>query len=202
MNFNENEKQNKVKQIVELAFREITKKGFFDIEKGNAPIPVVWNEPMSIIPNTMFSYVNDCGYGCCFVFSAYMMAILNRYGINCYMIGSKEDTGIRASVMYEDNGEFYIANPVEDIEYFTSHNIKPEDRASYYEGDSATMHINDSKHNDSRYTLDEFCQKYGIMWVIGSMNKNSKDTLCNQINSMGNRTIMPPEECNYDVKKL
>lgn len=195
-------KENKVKKIVELAFREITRKGYFDIEKGNAPIPGVWNEAMSKVPNAMTDYVNECGYGCCFVFSAYMMAVLNKYGINSYMIGTVEDTGTRASVMYEDNGEFYIANPVEDIEYFTEHNIKPEDRCDFYDGDSATMIIDGTKHNDSRYTLDEFCEKYGTMWVIGSMNNNSQDTLGEQFSSMQNRTIMPPEQANYDVKKL
>lgn len=194
--------RNNIKRIVELAFREITKKGYFDIEKGNAPIPGIWNEAMSKIPNAMTDYVNECGYGCCFVFSAYMIEILNKYGINSYMIGTVEDTGTRASVMYEDNGEFYFANPVEDIEYFTEHNIKPEDRADFYDGDSATMTIDGNKHNDSRYTLDEFCKKYGTMWVIGSMNNNSQDTLGTQFSSMQNRTIMPPEQANYDIKKL
>lgn len=35
--------RNNIKRIVELAFREITKKGYFDIEKGNAPVPGIWN---------------------------------------------------------------------------------------------------------------------------------------------------------------
>ena len=80
MEFN---KENKIKQIVELAFRKITRKGYFDIEKGNAPIPGVWNKAMSTIPTTMVNYVNDCGYGCCFVFSAYLplyLARFRRYG--------------------------------------------------------------------------------------------------------------------------
>lgn len=192
----------KVEQIVELAFREITKRGYFDIVKGNAPIPGVWNEAMSNIPNTMVDYVNECGYGCCFVFSAYMMNILNRYGINSYMIGTVEGTGTRASVMYEDNGEFYVANPVEDIEYFTEHNIKPEDRAAYYDGNSATMIVDGKKHNDSRFTLEEFTERYGTIWVIGSMNNDSKETLGTQFSSMVSRTIMPPEQANYDYKKL
>ena len=195
-------KENKIKQIVELAFREITRKGYFDIEKGNAPIPGVWNKAMSTIPTTMVNYVNDCGYGCCFVFSAYLMSILNKYGINNYMIGTVEDTGTRASVMYEDNGEFYIANPVEDIEYFTSHNIKPEDRDNYYGGNSATMYVEGKKHDDSRYTLDEFCEKYGTMWIIGRMNENAEEILSTQFASMQDRTIMPPEKRNYDIQLI
>ncbi len=197
-----NNKQNKVKPIVELAFRKITEKGYFDIENGDIPIPEIWNEPMSSIPNTMSNYVDTCGYGNCFVFSACMMSILNKYGINSYMIGTMEDTKIKTAVMYEDGGEFYVANPAEDIEYFTSHNIRSEDRADYYDGDSATVCINENKHNNSRYTLDEFCEKYGTIWVIGNMNENSQDTLETQFASMESRTIMPPEKRNYDVKQL
>ena len=192
----------KVTKIVELAFREITKKGFFDIEKGNAPIPGVWNEPMSTIPSAMTEYVDECGYGCCFVFSSYMMKILNNYKINNYMIGTIEDTGTRASVMYEDNGEFYIANPVEDIEYFTKNNICPEDRENYYDGDTATMVIDGIRHNDSRYTLEDFEKKYGKIWVIGSMDKESNITLCDSMGTSAERIIMPPELANYDVKRL
>ena len=64
------------------------------------------------------------------------------------------------------------------------------------------MIIDGNKHNDSRYTLEEFCKKYGTMWIIGSMNEEAKETLATQFSSMTTRTIMPPEEENYDVKKL
>lgn len=203
MNLNEkNNKENKTKQIVELAFRAITQKGYFDIQRGNAPIPEVADKAMSTIPEAMTEYVDECGFGCCFVFSAYMMAILNKYSINNYMIGTAEGSGLRASVMYEDDGEFYVANPVEDIEYFTEHNVKPEERANYYDGDGATMIVDGKKHNDSRYTLEEFCKKYGTMCVIGSMNANAQDTLNAQVASKTSRTIMPPEKANYDSKKL
>ena len=192
----------KVNKIIELAFRDITKKGYFDIEKGNAPIPAVYNKPMSGIPDAMTKYVNECGYGCCFVFSAYMMKILNDYEINNYMIGTVEGNGVRASVMYEDDGEFYIANPVEDIEYFTENDVDSSDRKDYYIGDSATMIINGIVHDDSRYTLEEFEDKYGKMWIIGSMNKDSNDTLETAMETAFERIIMPPEMANYKTNKL
>ena len=191
-----------ISKIIELAFRKITQKGVFDIEKGNAPIPSVFNEPMSIIPEVMTKYVNECGYGCCFVFSSYMINIINQYKINSFLVGTIEDTGIRASVMYEENGIFYIANPVEDIEYFTANNVKPDDREKYYIGDSATMNINGITHNDSRYTLEEFEKKYGKIWIIGSMNQNSNCTLANAMQTMYDRIIMPGEEANFDKNKL
>ena len=190
------------KKIVELAFREITEKGFFDIEKGNAPIPNVVNKPMSQIPNIMSKYVNECGYGCCFVFSSYMINTLNRFGINCYLIGSKEEKGIRASVMYEDNGIFYIANPVEDIEYFTEHNILPENRYRFYKENSTDIIIDGKIFNTSSYTLDEFSRKYGKIWVIGSMNSTSNNTLSSSMKTCSKRVIMPTDFANYNVKKL
>ena len=61
------------------------------------------------------------------------LEILSKYNINAYMVTSIEGNGIRASVLYEDNGEMFIANPVEDIEYFTEKKIRPEDRYKYFE---------------------------------------------------------------------
>ena len=191
-----------IAKIVDIAFRKITEIGFFDEEKGNEPIGPIYNKPMSIIPGAMTRYVNDSGYGCCFVFSAYMMNILNKYNINNYMIATREGNGTRASVMYEDNGKFYVANPVEDIEYFTNHNITPNNRAKYYDGNTSTMIIDEKPHNDSRYTLDEFSKKYGDIWLIGSMSKNANKTLETNMKAMGNKQIMPPESANYDVKQL
>lgn len=192
----------KVSEIVDYAFREITSKGYFDVDEGNKPIPGVWNKSMSCIPSAMTQFVNECGKGCCFVFSAYMMKILNEHSINNFMVATVEGEGIRASVMYEDDGEFYIANPVEDIEFFTEHGIKPEDRAKFYDGESATMVVGDDSHNDSRYTLEEFEKKYGTIKVIGSMNKDSETTLCESMSTRESKIIMPPEKANYDVKKL
>jgi len=192
---------NKIEMIVNQAFREITEKGIFDIQKGNAPIPSVANKEMSVIPSELTKYVNDCNYGCCFVFSAYMINILNRYNINSYLISTKEGTGIRASVMYEDNGNWYIANPVEDVEYFTDNDIKFEDRKKYYIGETTTMVIDGVEHNDSRYTIEEFQEKYGTIWLVGSMNNNPK-TLNEEMYDRMDKCIAPPEYANYDVKKL
>ena len=191
-----------ISKIVEMAFVEITKIGNFDIVEGNKPIGGVYDGPMSVIPEKMTEYVNKCGYGCCFVFSAYMMNILNRYGIKNYMVGTVEDNGIRASVMYEEDGEFYIANPVEDIEYFTNHNIKSEDRESYYEKNTANMIVDGKVHNDSHFTLKEFEKRYGKICVIGSMNNTDENTLADAMNTSMSRVIMPSEKANYDVKKL
>ena len=190
------------KQIVDIAYREIVEKGYYDEIKGNAPIPGLMQDSMSSIPKSMTDYINECGYGCCFVFSAYMMDILNKYNINCYMIGTVEDSATRASVMYEDNGVFYIANPVEDIEYFTKHKIKSEDRADYYVGNSATMIIDGIEHNDSRFTIEDFYKKYGKIWIIGSMNKEAITTLYNSLSTCANRIIMPPEIANYNANSL
>ena len=192
----------KTSEIVNLAFREITEKGFFDKKKGNEPIPGVFNKPMSVIPDVMTEYVNDCGFGCCFVFSAYMIKILEQYGINAYMVTSIEDTGLRASVLYEDDGEMFIANPVEDIEYFTEKEIKLEDRCNYYIGNTATMMIDGNQHNDSRYTVEEFSKKYGQIWILGKMDSKSGLTLSEAMSKRLGNCIAPPDKANINIKKL
>ena len=58
-----------ISEVINLAFREITEKGLFDKIKGNEPIKKANDKPMSEVPGIMTEYVNDCGYGCCFVFS-------------------------------------------------------------------------------------------------------------------------------------
>ena len=146
-----------------MAFREITGKGFFDIKKGNAPIPELMDKSMSMVPEKVTEYVNSCGYGCCFVFSAYMLKILEEYDINAYMIATIEDTGLRASVLYEYDGQLYIANPVEDIEYFTDNDVQPKDSHGYYIYETSTMVVDGKRHDDSRYTIDEFEKKYGTI---------------------------------------
>lgn len=192
----------RTEKVINAAFREITEKGFFDIEKGNEPIPAVFNEEMSKIPSLMTDYVNSCGYGCCFVFTAYMLKILAKYNINAYMVTSVEGNGIRASVLYEDDGEMFIANPVEDIEYFTKYRIKPEDRHKYYIDDTCTIVINEQQHNDSRYTIKEFSEKYGQLWVLGKMDSEGTITLSQAMSNRLNNCIAPPEQANLDVKRL
>ena len=192
----------KIENIINIAFREITSKGYFDIEKGNAPIPAVFNKEMSVIPEEMTKYVNECGYGCCFVFSAYMLEILKKYNINAYMVTSIEGNGIRASVLYEDEGQMFIANPVEDIEYFTANNIKPADRSKFYEGDTCNITIDGKQHNDSRYTIEEFCDKYGQLWVLGKMDSDASMTLAEAMGKRLDNCIAPPEKANVEIKSF
>lgn len=195
----------KTELIINNAFREITEKGVFDIVKGNEPIPKIANKEMSIIPTELTNYVNECGYGCCFVFSAYMLNILNKYNINAYLIATieykDEKKGTRGSVLYEDDGKWYVANPVEDIEYFTKNNIPFKERKNYYLDDTATMIVDGIKHNDSRFTLEEFQEKYGTIWLVVSMNNNQK-TLNEEMKNTKDKCIAPPEYANYDLKKL
>lgn len=160
-----------IKDVVNMAFRGITKKGFLDIEKGNLPITKVLNKEMFMIPDEMIGYVNECGYGCCFVFSSYMLKILRDYGINTYMVTSKEGNGIRASVLYEDNGEMYIANPVEDIECFTEKGIKPEDRYKYYVEDSCIMDI--AYFHGTNVNVCRLINETGLLYKYPSLNMTS-----------------------------
>lgn len=191
-----------IKNIVNKTYREVVSKGIFDIKKGNEPIGPIYNSELSIVPHEMKKYVDENSYGCCFVFSAYILDSLYKNNINAYMIGTVEGNGTRCSVLYQDGDEFYIANPVEDVEYFTDNNIDEKDRDNYYLDNTCNMLINGNLHNDSRYTIDEFSQKYGNIWIIAKMDKNVKKSLKDAMSEVKDNVIYPPEKATLDYKKL
>ena len=73
--------------------------------------------------------------------------------------------------------------------------------SNYYIADTANMVMDNNIHNDSRYTLEEFQEKYGKVWLVGSMNNNTK-TLNEEMSNINNKCIAPPDEATYDIKKL
>lgn len=184
-----------VSEVVDKAYREIIQKGKYNVTLGNKPI----NKDllMKDIPQIMTDYIDSCGYGCCFVFSAYMIQKLQENGIKCFMVATKEDSGTRASVLYIDNGHFYIANPVEDIEYFTRNNIPKEERLNYYFGSTSSFTDGLEYHDNSRFTIDEFGEKYGQVWLIGDMSEqNQTQTLEEAMTQNAETIIYPPEMRN------
>jgi len=198
------------KDIINRAYREITARGIFDEKEGNKPIKVV--DHLDEITEKMYEHIENGGKGCCFVFSAYMMEILKRNGIECWMIATKEGDGTRASVLYEDKGELFVANPVEDIEYFTKHNIKECDRGECYIGDTAIFtYGNRKQHDDSRIPLQEFANIYGTVKVIGNF-ASEEILLINALMRKESKIIAEPlgnnqqnSEYNigiYDLSKL
>lgn len=157
--------------IVNEAYRTVTRLGHFDVNEGNKPIDM--NDNISDIPNKMFGHLCNGGKGCCFVFAASMMNILEENGIENYMVLTPEGNGKRGSVLYIINGRVYVANPVEDIEYFTENNIGVNERGNYYKGRTADF-IKDGKrdHNDAYFTLEDFSLKYGPVSVLPDFNQD------------------------------
>lgn len=158
-----------IKQIIGDAFLDVTLKGEFDIKEGNKPIDM--DDKALDIPNKMYEHVNNGGKGCCFVFASYMLKCLYDNDVEASMITTSEGNDIRASVLYEDNGEKYVANPVNDIEYFTEHKTPSAWRRNYYVG--TTLITMDNKTLDSsRIPLQEFANMYGDVKEIGSFTDN------------------------------
>lgn len=146
------------KEIIERAYNEIVAKGILDVVEGNRPIDV--NDQLSEIPNKMYKHINKGGKGCCFVFSAYLMKLLHEQGIASAMVMTVEDTETRASVMYQDGEEFYIANPVADIEMFTQKEVPAVWR-------NFTMSSPENKYKNSRIPLQEFANEFGQVSYLG-----------------------------------
>ena len=115
----------------------------------------------------MYEHINNGGKGCCFVFSAYMMKCLYDNGIEASMISTPEGNGIRASILYRDEEELYVANPVNDIEYFTEHKIPSYLRNSFYE-DTILITKDNKKLDSSRILVKDFADMYGKIKEIGS----------------------------------
>lgn len=153
------------KEIIERAYNEIVAKGIFDIKEGNEPINM--NDKLSEIPAKMYQHINKGGKGCCFVFSAYLMKVLHDQGIASAMVMSVEGTGTRASVIYQDNGEFYIANPVADIEMFTKKDIPSVLR-------NFTINSPENKYKNSRIPLQEFANEFGQVSYLADFYSEEK----------------------------
>ena len=147
----------KFKGIINYIYKDVTLKGIYDVKEGNKPINP--EDKICTIPKKMYDHINNGGKGCCFVFSSYMIYMMHQNGIKANMIMTKEDSGIRASVLYEDNGEEYVANPVQDIEYFTANHIPPETRILMYDG--GMLITDNSAFDASRIPLDEFNRIHG-----------------------------------------
>ena len=153
------------KEIIERAYNEIVAKGILDVVEGNRPIDV--NDQLSEIPNKMYKHINKGGKGCCFVFSAYLMKLLHEQGIASAMVMTVEDTETRASVMYQDGEEFYIANPVADIEMFTQKEVPAVWR-------NFTMSSPENKYKNSRIPLQEFANEFGQVSYLGDFFSSDK----------------------------
>ena len=166
-----------VKRIVSDAFLEITSKGVYDVKEDNKPIDL--SDKVKDIPNKMYNHVNIGGKGCCFVFSAYMLKCLYDNDVEASMVVTPEEKGIRASVMYKDDDEMYVANPVNDIEYFTEHNIPNSRRNRFYVGTTLVTR-NNTTFDSSRIPLQDFANMYGDVTEIGSFT--DQETLQQKMN--------------------
>lgn len=157
--------------MVNDAYRTITRLGYFDAIDGNKVIDM--NDSIRDIPNKMFGYLCNNAKGCCFVFAAAMMNLLEENGIENYMVLTPEGNGFRSSVLYIINNNIYVANPVEDIEYFTKNNIEKDKRFNYYQDRTTGFIINGNiDHNAAYFTLEDFSKKYGLVHMLPSFNQD------------------------------
>ena len=178
------------KEIVERAYNEIVAKGIFDIKQGNEPINM--NDKLSEIPAKMYKHINKGGKGGCFVFSAYLMKLLHDQGIASAMVMTVEDTGTRASVVYQDDGEFYIANPVVDIEMFTKKDIPSVLR-------NFTINSPENKYKNSRIPLQEFANEFGQVSYLGDFYSDEKSEITLGEAMKQTRVIAEP---NYTLEQF
>ncbi len=169
---------NKIEQIVTDCYRQVTEIGVFDIVKGNEPTRPSLAMQLREVPEYIYNYLMQENYGCCFVFSFALCYLLHKNGMQSEIVYSKEGKDIRVSVLYKMNGELFIANPVEDVEYFTTNNIEQQNRNSYYKKSTATFtDQNGLSHNNSNIPIKEFVKNVGGVAVLGNPYKSNEQML-------------------------
>lgn len=186
-------------KIVKNAYQEIICKGILDVVKGNKFINKILNEKMASVPSLANEYINNKGKGCCFIFAAYMINILKDAGITCYMVATNENIGLRAAVLYNINGKWFVANPVDDIEYFTENKIIGNDRLKYYVKD--TNIFTETGKDKSRYSLEEYVSTYGSILMIGHMYNTNDTTLRKALGSTINRVLIDENKNHLSINK-
>lgn len=161
-------------EMVARLYRKTVEMGEYDVKEGNAPIGRAWKNGVTMenMPAEMANYYeNESKKGCCFVFSTVIMKYLHDLGVKTWLITTNEDGDQRASFMYVDaNGEPFVANPVADVEFFTSKGINnPEERDRFFSKEkySAAFGSREDHHNYSRIPLYEFEEMYGPIATYG-----------------------------------
>lgn len=190
-----------VSNVVNKAYRKLIDISDYDPSCGIV-LKEVLNDNMAVAAHKLHRYVEDYGYGESFLFSTYLIENLEKENINSYLICSKENDEFKAFVMYEDNGELFVADPTSDIKYFTESLVSKEDRFKYYSSDSSIININGELTDNSRINLNEFTKKYKNAWLIGKMNNYSTQVLASALSTLEDKCILPPDKANFEAKIL
>lgn len=173
---------------VTQTFKEVTSKVNFDINAGqNVDVTM----PLSEFVPSIVKHIDNGDVGCCLHSSVYLCKLLNDRGIYSEIVLTPEPTllpngetrtDLRASVLYIDDGNLYVANPVEDAEVFTEKGIKREERKPYYEADTCRLTIPKDgivSEDASRIPLTDYVNKYGNGngYQLGSLFGEDKEVL-------------------------
>lgn len=68
------------------------------------------------MPKIEAEFVKENRTGCCLHFSMYLIYLLKEANIECYLTTTPEEDGANhASVLYYDEGKYFIADPVADV---------------------------------------------------------------------------------------
>lgn len=76
------------------------------------------NKPIKAkdMPKIEADFVRENHAGCCLHFSMYLIYLLKEANIECYLTTTPEEDGANhASVLYYDEGKYFIADPVADV---------------------------------------------------------------------------------------
>jgi len=154
-------------------YKDTTSMVNFDIHAG-ANISALM--PIGELAKTVEKNIQNGGVGCCIHSSLILAKKLKEEGISSsfiytaepYEFGGKEVMGTRVSVLYYDDEakEYFVANPVEDVELFTMLGLDSSLRYDKYNSDG-TVRLPKSimgtivSEDASRIPVADFIERYG-----------------------------------------
>lgn len=108
--------------VVQSTYIGVASRGRYNLAVANAVNSELFTDDLTTFEflNQNKKVVSGCHLGCCLNFSLYLMVKLKEMGIPSMLISTPEDGGQKASVAYESNGSWYVADIVEDIKFLTN----------------------------------------------------------------------------------
>ena len=175
-----------MKKIIE-SYKKVVFDSGFDINAGQK---LDFSKTMKETIEDTVKYLQEGNKGCCFHASLYLIYMFHNNGIKSELVVTAEPTVLpdgttrtdnRASVMYNYDGKVYIANPIEDIEYFEENGISKEERNKFYDYDSTILKANKNKVHSSDACFieyNDYIKRYGD-GVLYKMNDPYGDNYIN-----------------------
>ncbi len=115
------------------------------------------------MPEIEAKFVEENGFGCCLHFAFYLIFLMQKNGIECYLVTTPEEDGSKhASVLYKGEiGRYFVADPVQDVKDETMCNFEIDPYQFMVSAINEDMRVYDLKKTGDLLFFGDFL-KYPI----------------------------------------